>query len=245
MDRIWKICTFETDRKSEVETLKTILTRNDYPPEIVNQEIARYLQNKATPQQSDKPTKERAPEKRFIVLPFVHRKADDFAVRLKNLVCNNFPQVDFNAAFTAPCTISDLFPFKDQIKKVEEMSKVVYKLRCETCGAEYIGKTRFILAKRIYQHKISEESAIRQHLQRNNSHIFDFSKVQVIDRTESDYMLKLLELQHIIKEKPLLNKQLNSQSNYEIKTLIIAAYANIGSKASEAAPTYTNRASQH
>ena len=125
------------------------------------------------------------------------------------------------------------------------MSKVVYKLRCETCGAEYIGKTRCILAKRLNQHKTSNESSIKQHLQQNEGHVVDFTKVQVIDKAESDYKLKLLELQHIIKEKPLLNKQLNSQSNYEIKTLIIAAYADLGSKASEGAPTYTYRASQH
>ncbi len=32
------------------------------------------------------------------------------------------------------------------------------------------------------------------------------------------------ELLHILKEQPELNKQLNSQSDYEIKTLIIQAY---------------------
>ena len=58
----------------------------------------------------------------------------------------------FNVAFKAPCTIGNLFSFKDTIKKVEDMSKVVYKLKCETCGATYIGKTRSLLSKRIYQH---------------------------------------------------------------------------------------------
>ena len=32
------------------------------------------------------------------------------------------------------------------------------------------------------------------------------------------------ELSHILKEQPELNEQLNSQSDYEIKTLIIHAY---------------------
>jgi hypothetical protein len=39
--------------------------------------------------------------KRFIVLPFVNRKAEDFAVRLKALVEENYTQVDFNVAFKA------------------------------------------------------------------------------------------------------------------------------------------------
>ena len=65
----------------------------------------------------------------------------EFVVRLRNLVSANLPQVDFNVAFRAPTTISDLFLFKDQIKKVKDRSKVVYKLKWETCGAAYIGKT--------------------------------------------------------------------------------------------------------
>ena len=64
-----------------------------------------------------------------------------------------------------------------------------------------------------------------QHTQ-STGHRVDFEGVQVIDRAENDYKLKLIELQHIIKEKPELNKQLSSTKRYkfEVKTLIIAAY---------------------
>ena len=58
-----------------------------------------------------------------------------------------------------------------------------------------------------------------QHIQSTDHHI-DFAKKQ-----ETDYKLKLIELQHIIKKKPEFNKQLNSkQLEFEVKTLIIAAY---------------------
>jgi hypothetical protein len=52
----------------------------------------------------------------------------------------------------------------------------------------------------------------------------DYEKIQVIDRASSNFKLKMKELLHILKEQPKLNKQLNSQSDYEIKTLIIQAY---------------------
>jgi hypothetical protein len=39
-----------------------------------------------------------------------------------------------------------------------------------------------------------------------------------------DFKLRTKELLHILKRKPKLNKQLNSQSNFDIKTLISAAY---------------------
>ena len=52
----------------------------------------------------------------------------------------------------------------------------------------------------------------------------DYSGIEVIDRASSDFKLRMKELLHILKSKPLLNKQMNAQSKYEIKTLIIQAY---------------------
>ena len=54
--------------------------------------------------------------------------AEDFAVRLKALVEENYTQVDFNVAFKAPNTIGNMFPFKDRIKDTENQSLVVYEL---------------------------------------------------------------------------------------------------------------------
>ena len=51
-----------------------------------------------------------------------------------------------------------------------------------------------------------------------------YDEVEIIDQAESNQKLEIKELLHIIKEKPLLNKQLNAQSKFNIKTLIIAAH---------------------
>ena len=67
---------------------------------------------------------------------------------------------------------------------------------------------------------------MKQHVNTNECHFFDFT-IEVIDHADTDFKLKLIELQQIIKEKPLLNLQLNSQSDYEIKTLIIRAYKDL------------------
>jgi hypothetical protein len=45
----------------------------------------------------------------------------------------------------------------------------------------------------------------------------DYENIQIIDRA-SNFKLRMKELLHILKEQPELNKQLNSQSDYEIKT---------------------------
>ena len=52
----------------------------------------------------------------------------------------------------------------------------------------------------------------------------DFENVEVLDHANSDYRIRIKELRHILKQQPSLNKQLNLQSNYDIKTLIIKAY---------------------
>ena len=55
--------------------------------------------------------------------------------------------------------------------------------------------------------------------------VMNYENVQVIDEASTDTKLRVKELLHILKREPLLNKQLNSQSNFEIKTLLIQAYA--------------------
>ena len=71
--------------------------------------------------------------------------------------------------------------------------------------------------------KNKKESSCHQHAN-TTGHVIDYDKIEIIDKADTDMKLRIKELLHILKRKPSLNKQLNSQSNYEIKTLIIQAY---------------------
>jgi len=222
-ERIWRICSDEDQRKVELSKLKVILERNDYPVDIIERTIGKFIENKAKPVNQEQPEKE---VKRFIKLPFVNNKCEDFAKRLKLLVNKNYPQVEFNVAFQAPMTIGKLFPFKDNIKKVTERSMVVYKLKC-SCGLEYIGKTERILAHRLYEHK-RRGSPCWQHVEDNKGKdpkcVIDYDAIEVLDTADSLKKLAIKELLHILSQKPELNTQLGSQSKYEIKTHIITPY---------------------
>jgi hypothetical protein len=88
----------EEHRNEEVKRLRIILLKNEYPENIINQTIDKYISRITLPNQP-KPQKE---TKRFIVLSFVSKKAEDFAVRLKLLVEESYSQVDFNVAFKSP-----------------------------------------------------------------------------------------------------------------------------------------------
>jgi hypothetical protein len=242
LDRIWKICSETSERENEISKLKTILAKNDYPDHVIDREINKFVANrsKATPPSTDEqppqpnkppqppeqqqPPIDTQPPTRFIVLPYVSHKAEGFAKRLKGLVNTYYPKVDFNVAFKTPNEIGKFFPFKDNIKKTESRSLVVYRIKCANCDASYIGKTERILIHRLNEHRKSNNSACFQHEHENRGHKMAFERVEILDTADSNYKLELKELLHIIHHKPTLNRQLNSQSQYNVKTLIIAAY---------------------
>ena len=74
-------------------------------------------------------------------------------------------------------------------------------------------------------------SACHQHERANPGHKMDYDEVEILDNADSNQKLEIKELLHIIKEKPPLNRQLNAQSKYNIKTLIITAYQQLANEA--------------
>jgi hypothetical protein len=223
-ERIWHICNVNDDRLRELEKLKTILFRNDYPKDIVDRSISKFLESKAETVIEKELELEKPIKKIFLKLPYVNKKCEDYAKRLKDLVCNNYKHVEFTVAYQTPMTIGNMFPFKDKVKHKEERSLVVYNLKCSVCGDEYIGKTERILWHRMKEHRSSKDSACQKHLITNPSHHIDVDQIEILDSADTDKKLKIKELLHILRRKPELNKQLNSQSSYEIKTIIINAY---------------------
>jgi hypothetical protein len=127
-------------------------------------------------------------------------------------------------AFQTQKTIGDFFPYKDKVKDAEAQSLVVYKIKCDSCDAEYIGKTERILCHRVKEHRTSNTSACYQHTKSNPGHKMNYDGIEIIDRADNNMKLQIKELLHILKQKPTLNKQLNSQSSYDIKTIIVKAY---------------------
>jgi predicted GIY-YIG superfamily endonuclease len=221
-DRIWKICSETDEKETELRKLKVILAKNDYPTEVVEKAIASFRASKEGPAV---PPKEEKPEKRFLKLPYVNRACDEFASRYKKLVESNFEQVEFNVAFQAPMTIGKLFPFKDRIANTTDRSMVVYNIKCLNCEAEYIGETTRILRRRIAEHRAntaSNKSACKEH-EVLTGHKMNYDGALILDSADTDKKLEVKEALHILKKKPSLNKQLNSQSDFALKLLTIKA----------------------
>ena len=137
--------------------------------------------------------------KRFLKLPYVNRKCEDFAHRFKILVVGHFPQVDLNVAFETPATIGEMFPFKDKAKNKLFRSLVVYSMKRKTCKSEYIGKTERILGIRIDENKNKDKRSVcKQHIELNPTHELDYGDVEILDSAENDRKLRIKELLHIL-----------------------------------------------
>jgi hypothetical protein len=231
INRIWQICSEPGEREIEKIKLKAILRKNDYPSEIIDSTIEKYEAAKSAVSEAQiEKVIEEVKSKRFIVLPYVSKKCEDFSRKLKSLVKRSYAQVDFNVAFQAPMTIGKLFPFKDKTKNILDKSLVVYHLKCKNCSADYIGKTERTLKERLVEHQDEKKKSACYEHEKATGHKIDYDGVKVVDNASTDFRVRIKELLHILKKKPELNKQLNSQSSYEIKTLIIKAYPQFRNK---------------
>ena len=143
----------QEDRMREIEKLKQILYKNDYPVDVVELTINKFLESKAKPAQQEEPE---IRSKRYLKLPYVSNKCESFAHELKKHVEHFYPQIEFNVAYQAPRKIESFFPFKDRIRNVLDRSLVVYSIHCGTCNVEYVGKT-----KRILKHRVDDDERAR------------------------------------------------------------------------------------
>ncbi len=77
------ICQDPADRECDYKKLKLTLEKNEYPPHIIEQEITKFInnRNKTTDIQpsGQEATAQDTKTKKYICLPYVNRKADEFA----------------------------------------------------------------------------------------------------------------------------------------------------------------------
>ena len=212
LDRIWKICTNYDLVSIEIQKIKEILIKNDYPIHIVDLEILAFINKKYA---SDK-KKLKDDNIKFVclVLPYINDKVVDFGKNLSRLVEDYFVNTKLRVIFESPSEIGKFFPYKDK-PPLELQSGLVYRLNCQDCDSFYIGKTSRHLKTRMNEHKAGKGegdniSSAYKHCQ-EFSHRIDYDNVQILDRSSDYKKILIKEMLYIEKFKPDLNKQLHSQ----------------------------------
>ena len=117
--------------------------------------------------------------------------------------------------------IGNLFGFKDKPPDSSK-SNVVYSIKCETCGKEYIGKTCRQLQVREEEHKNNPESNVYKHI-KETKHVMDWDNINILDTADTNKKLLLKEMLYINKLKP----ELNVQKSSNLFSLLVGEFNNI------------------
>ncbi|XP_057324626.1 GATA zinc finger domain-containing protein 14-like [Microplitis mediator] len=157
--------------------------RNNYPTGFIDKCVAKFKRDINLARDRHAKTKFY-----FFRFPFIRQ--------LSSRISECFKGTEWRPAFYNLKTVGLLFTkSKDQVPKGKQ-SELVYKITCE-CGKSYVGQTKQLLHKRVYQHKHDckpmnilkpQKTALAKH-HFDTGHNFNFNNVEILDM-ESNYLKK-------------------------------------------------------
>ena len=152
-------------------------------------------------------------------MPFHGDESFRLKKNLKILINNYFSQIKLNVVFSNNFNIKSFFKFKDKIPDALR-SNVVYKYKCDSCNAVYIGKTSRHFSTRVKEHlgisfltnltlTSPPFSAIRNHINNSNKNHDNYNltmdQFNIITSANSELELLIKESLLIKTHKPTLN----------------------------------------
>ena len=132
-----------------------------------------------------------------LILQYRGNKSDQFSKKLRRTV-------EVSTIFTTRKLKTALPSLKSPIPKMF-LSNVVYQITCPGCQSSYVGQTTRHLTTRIQEHA-RPASHVGSHL-RNCSQTMQDADVNIIDRTNSNTKLLILEALHISRRAPSINQK--------------------------------------
>ena len=193
IQRAETLITSEKDRSTEMDHIKTALGANGYKPWILN------LPKKK--EKKDPPPSETAKRERIhpIALPYINSLSENLQRLFRD---HNIPT--YHKPFNTLKSL--LVNPKDPIKK-ENQCGLIYHIKCQDCGKDYIGETGRNLGTRFKEHtsRKGTNSAIKEHLE-NTGHKCTLDNTKIIDKEANWYRRKIKEAIHIQRHNPSLNR---------------------------------------
>ncbi|XP_055522573.1 uncharacterized protein LOC129716757 [Wyeomyia smithii] len=220
IERVIKLTSTDNSTQWQRNTIFEHLRRNNYPPSLINRLInrcsnamkAKTLSNTATPSASNHCTPVNT-ETTYRSLPFIPKLTTAIVKHLQA----DFPHLKITQKPIE--TVSNIVKtMKDPIEPLLQPN-VVYSLPCNDCHMQYIGMTRNQLKTRLYGHKsninqykwliedgansrdnsmvnLEGKTAMMEHIIKHQ-HMFDLTKVEIIDISRHTWALPMLEMCHI------------------------------------------------
>lgn len=218
--------------------IRKILQKNNYPNNVINGLIARVI-NKSKALGSSKRSyrflstiqetttnitnKTTQPQTtHFNSLVFVPGLTDKLAKISKNYV------QETQIAMRPAKKLSLLFSNMKHKLELEQKSGIVYKIGCNDCNSVYIGESKQLFGKRLYQHqndckkkKVTKSTTALAKHSIEQKHSFNFDNAEILKMERTKQKLQIQEVNQIIKHEDIV-------CNYKTdKKEFSAAYYNL------------------
>ena len=216
--RSYSICSNWSLIHCEIIRLKSIMSKNAYPADIIDNVIMKFcnrLKSKSSVTNSSTAKKQLQ-----ILLPFLGSVSYKVEKNIRKYLSKHLPNYKIKVISRASTRLSSLFNFKDKIPSYLT-SGVVYKFTCGRCNSTYIGKTKRHTKKRFAEHrglsaltgkalKGQASTAVSEHSKacRYKVRLDDFEIL--CKEPVSNYHLLIKESLYIHRDRPQLNGQQGS-----------------------------------
>ena len=137
-------CDFKTFH-FEIDHLKTILIKDNYPPIFLDLCIKSFLNKLYTPEVVIQNVPKRSV---FVKLPFLGSTSLQIQKKLQKLFIDKLTSYNLKIVFKSFFRVKSFLTFKDMLPKML-LSGLVYKYKCGGCNTTYYGKTNAILKPKL------------------------------------------------------------------------------------------------
>ena len=218
--RCFRISSNWTQFHTELTFLKGIFRKNGYPEYFIDKCFKKFLNNVHLVKENV-PTVEK--KRLLLVLPYLGIISLQTRTKLQQALKGVLNCCKLEIVFKCQARLSNSFRYKDPIPK-DLISGVVYKFQCGLCNESYYGESIRHLDIRSGEHigvspltgkkvKPSNNSAICDHLLHCNF-LPSFDNFSVLAYENKKYLLEIKESLLIMRDKPSLNRNINSAPLY-------------------------------
>lgn len=209
--------------QNNIEKITNILTKNNYPMNIIKSTINKAIRNKHyknTEHQNPDTIRLEDSTSIYNSIPYINKVSITIAKLIKEN--NNITKI----AYKPINKLDKIYTkTKDQINK-NDKNNVVYQVKCDNCNKTYIGQTSKKLNTRLNQHKTyirktAPHSALASH-SIDTGHTFSFEETKIIDQDNKKLKREIKEACHIhINKNNAVNLRLDTQIiNHDYKYIL-------------------------